>query len=97
MSKGDPVQGEFFDLQALYFDVNDRVQIALEDNQSREEARILQWDKTFEAHSLGAEWGCIYKEIDASLDEMIAQLKDGPADGIGQLEMVNIKCDAMEA
>ena len=36
MSKGDPVQGEIFDLQARYFDVNDRVQIALEDNQSRE-------------------------------------------------------------
>ena len=53
VSSGDPVRREILDLCALYLDLNDRVQIALEDNQSKEEARLLHRDKVFEAHTLG--------------------------------------------
>ena len=75
--------------------MNDRVQVALEDNQSKEEARLLHRDKVFEAHALGERWKCIYKDIDASVDEIMTQLKGGPTSGIGQLEVINIKFDAI--
>ena len=52
-------------------------------------------DKVFEAHALGEKWKCIYKDIDASVDDIMAQLKGGPTSGIGQLEVINIKFDAI--
>ena len=95
VSSGDPVQREILDLRALYLDLNDRVQIALEDNQAKEEARLLHRDRVFEAHVLGERWKYIYRVIDASVNEIMAQLKGGPNSGIGQLEVISIKFDAI--
>ena len=44
VSSGDWVQREILDLRAHYLDLNDRVQITLEDYQSKEEARLLHRD-----------------------------------------------------
>ena len=47
---GDPVQGEIVELRALYLDLSDRIQIAIEESQAEEDARLLQQDRAFKAH-----------------------------------------------
>ena len=54
--EGEQVQKEHVahaEFRVYYFNVNDQVQGAIDDNQSKEEARILQQSKVFEAHALG--------------------------------------------
>ena len=88
VTEGEQVQKECVahaEFSVYYFNVNDLVQGAIDDNQSKEEARVLKQSKVFEAHALGDRWKCAYADIDASLDEIMVQLDGGSTVGIGQL------------
>ena len=96
VSEGEQVQKErvaHAEFRVHYFNVNDQVQGAIDDNQSKEEARVLKQSKVFEAHALGDRWKCAYTDIDASLDEIMVQLDGGPTISVRQLEVINIKFD----
>ena len=45
VSPNDPIRGKVDELQALYLELNDRVQVALEESQAEEEARLLQEER----------------------------------------------------
>ena len=45
---------------------------------------------------LGERWKYIYGVIDATVNKIMAQLKGGPNSGIGQLEVISIKFDAIK-
>ena len=45
---------------------------------------------------LGERWKYIYGVIDATVNEIMEQLKGGPDSGIGQLEVISIKFDAIK-
>ena len=56
----------------------------------------MQQDKAFKAHVVCEKWKQIYDLLEGSVKETMALIKGMSDSGIGQLEMINIKLDAME-
>ena len=53
VSPDDTIRGKVEELQALYLELNDRVQVALEESQAEEEARLLREERAYRARLLG--------------------------------------------
>ena len=93
----DPICGKIVELQALYLDLSDRVQVAIEESQAEEDARLLREDRAFRACLLGEKLKYTYGDLDRTVTEVMAQLKVRTGSGVGCLEVFNIQLDAIKA
>ena len=91
MSPNDPILGEVDELKALYLELNDRVQVALEESQAKEEARLLREEKAYRARLLGEKLKHMHEDLERTVTEVMAQLKGRIGSGVGCLEMFNIQ------
>ena len=53
VSPNDSILREVEDLKALYLELNDRVQVALEESQAKEDARLMREERAYRACLLG--------------------------------------------
>ena len=94
MCPGDPIHGEVEELKALYLKLNDRVQVALEERQAEEKARLEREERAYRARLLGERLKFSHEELDRIVTDVMTQLKGEIGPDVGALEVFNIQLDA---
>ena len=97
VSPNDPILGEVDELKALYLELNDRVQVALEESQAEEDARLLREERAYRARLLGEKLKYMHEDLEKTVTKVMSQLKGRIGSGVGCLEMFNIQLDAIKA
>ena len=94
VSPNDSILGEVEELKALYLELNDRVQVALEERQAEEDARLLREERAYRARLLGENIKFTHEDLGRIMTDVMAQLKGETGSDVGSFEVFNIQLDA---